>query len=242
MEQYENSQIYELIKKAQNGDVSAKEKLTRDNLKLVYSIANRFIGRGYDIEELNQVGSIGLLRAIEKFDVSFGVKFSTYAVPLILGEIKRFLRDDGPIKVSRSLKHTASETARVIEDVQKTEGRCPGVLEISKIIGVAPEEIVQAREAVAPTESFSSLRGDTNKTLADILPSKENENDMLEKLDLKTAIKNLKERDKSIIVMRYFLEKTQSDVAKKLGISQVQVSRLEKRILEEFKKNLSYKG
>ena len=205
---------------------------------LVYSVARRFYGRGYDDEDLNQVGAIGLLKAIDKFDISFNLRFSTYAVPLIMGEIKRFLRDDGPVKVSRTIKHTAAEAARVIEEVQQKEGRVPGVLEIAQVLGVPPEEVVQAREASVPPESFFAVRADGNKTLEDFLPSKENESDLLDRLDLKSAVADLPQREQTIIIMRYFLEKTQSDVAKKLGISQVQVSRLEKKILNGFRNRL----
>jgi RNA polymerase sporulation-specific sigma factor len=238
VEQYGSKQTYELIEKAQSGDEKAKNKLAEDNMGLVYSVARRFYGRGYDEEDLNQVGAIGLLKAIDKFDISFNLRFSTYAVPLIMGEIKRFLRDDGPVKVSRTIKHTAAEAARVIEEVQQKEGRVPGVLEIAQALGVPPEEVVQAREASVPPESFFAVRADGNKTLADFLPSKENENDLLDRLDLKSAVADLPQREQTIIIMRYFLEKTQSDVAKKLGISQVQVSRLEKKILNGFRNRL----
>ena len=155
-----------------------------------------------------------------------------------MGEIKRFLRDDGPVKVSRTIKHTAAEAARVIEEVQQKEGRVPGVLEIAQALDVPPEEVVQAREASVPPESFFAVRADGNKTLADFLPSKENESDLLDRLDLKSAVADLPQREQTIIIMRYFLEKTQSDVAKKLGISQVQVSRLEKKILNGFRNRL----
>ncbi len=174
---------------------------------LVYSVARRFYGRGYDDEDLNQVGAIGLLKAIDKFDISFNLRFSTYAVPLIMGEIKRFLRDDGPVKVSRTIKHTAAEAARVIEEVQQKEGRNPGVLEIAQALGVPPEEVVQAREASVPPESFFAVRADGNKTLADFLPSKENESDLLDRLDLKSAVADLPQREQTIIIMRYFLKK-----------------------------------
>ncbi|MFR8974460.1 MAG: sigma-70 family RNA polymerase sigma factor [Eubacteriales bacterium] len=239
MEQYGSKQTYELIEKAQSGDEKAKNKLAEDNMGLVYSVARRFYGRGYDDEDLNQVGAIGLLKAIDKFDISFNLRFSTYAVPLIMGEIKRFLRDDGPVKVSRTIKHTAAEAARVIEEVQQKEGRVPGVLEIAQALGVPPEEVVQAREASVPPESFCCPRMETKPW--QLLPSKENESDLLDRLDLKSAVADLPQREQTIIIMRYFLEKTQSDVAKKLGISQVQVSRLEKKILNGFRNRLKCK-
>lgn len=212
--------------------------LIESNMGLVYAVARRFYGRGYDDEEINQVGAMGLIKAVNQFDTSFHVRFSTYAVPLIMGEIKRFLRDDGPLKVSRALKHTASEAARMTEEIQKTEGRTPGVLELAKRLNVSAEEVVQAREAVSPPESFFAVRSDGNRTLADVLPGKEYETDLLDRLDLKSAVADLPKREQTIIMMRYFMDKTQSDVAKKLGISQVQVSRLEKKILQTFQKRL----
>lgn len=235
MEQFERSHTYDLIKKAQAGDAEAKNRLAEENMGLVYSIARRFYGRGFEQEDLNQVGAIGLIKAAGRFDPSFGVQFSTYAVPLIMGEIKRFIRDDGPVKVSRDLKRTASEAARAAEELQKKQGREPGVLEIAKVLGLPPEEVVQAREAALPPESFSAARGDGGQTLADFIPSKETEGALLDRLDVKSAVEGLPQRDKAIIVMRYFLGRTQSEVAKKLGISQVQVSRLEKKILASFK-------
>ena len=230
---------YALISKAQKGDKNAKEQLTAENTGLVYSIARKFYDRGYDKEDINQIGFIGLLKAIDKFDPSYNVCFSTYAVPLIMGEIKRFLRDDGLIKVSRSHKQLAAEAARVTEEIQKKEGRIPGVMEIAKVLHAPPEEIAEAQSATRPIESFSAVRKDSGKTLADFLPDKENESDWLDSLDLKKVVAALPPREQSIVIMRYFFEKTQSDIAKKLGISQVQVSRIERKILTSFRKQLT---
>ncbi len=238
MQNYDNEHTYSLIIASQSGDERAKNQLAQENMKLVFSIARKFYGRGYDDEDINQIGALGLIRAIQNFDTSLGVRFSTYAVPHILGEIRRFLRDNGPIKVSRSVKQTAFEISRVIEEKQKNEGKTPGVLEISEILGLTPEEIVLAREATLPPESFQAVLPDGKTTLSDILPDKETESETLTKLDIKNAISNLPEREQKIIIMRYFEDKTQSEIAKRLGISQVQVSRLEKRILLDFREKL----
>lgn len=238
MEEFSKSKTYALIKKAQAGDKSAKETLTDANMRLVFHCAQKFYDRGYEKEELHQVGAIGLIKAIDKFNADYDVCFSTYAVPMILGEIKRFLRDDGPIKVSREIKRTAAESARIVDEIQKKEGRTPGIKEIAELLNSSPEEIVRAREAMIPPESFFLVRPNGTKSLADTLPANEDTDERLRHLDLKTAVEALPAREKNIIIMRYFLEKTQSEVAKKLGISQVQVSRLEKKILADFRKNL----
>lgn len=238
MERYGNEHVYELIKKAQAGDESAKNLFVQENMGLVYSIARRFYGRGCDNEDINQIGAVGLIKAVNKFNPMLEVCFSTYAVPLIIGEIKRFLRDDGPVKVSRTIKHTAAEAAHVIEEVQQKEGRTPGVLEIAKILNIPPEDIVQAQESAIPPESLFNALSDGNKTAEDFLCGRENENDLLDKLDLKSAVDSLPQREQTIVIMRYFLDKTQSEVAKRLGISQVHVSRLEKKILKQFRRQL----
>ncbi len=238
MEQFANDTLYQDIHRAQSGDEKVKEKLVEKNLKLVYHIASRFYERGYEKEDLHQIGTIGLLKAIEKFNTGYGVCFSTYAVPMILGEIRRFLRDDGPIKVSRSLKRTANDVLRFSEQIQKTEGRTPGVLEIASNLGIRAEDVVEAKEVYLPPESFFSERSQEGGTFLDTLPDKKDENDLLNRLDLKIAVTNLPKRERTIVIMRYFLEKSQSEVAKKLGISQVQVSRLEKKILKNLKMRL----
>lgn len=239
MEQPMDIKRYQLITKAQQGDKAAKDVLLRQNMRLVYSIARRFYDRGCEKEDLHQIGAIGLLKAIDKFDTTYQVCFSTYAVPLILGEIKRFLRDDGPLKVSRSTKHIASEAARITDEIQKREGRLPGILEIAALLKCTPEEIVRAQDAIMPPESLSTILKDGNLTLEDCLPDKHGESEFLDRLDLKAAVQDLTPREKSIIIMRYFQDKTQSEIAKKLGVSQVQVSRLEKKILTNFRTRLS---
>ncbi len=239
MENYDNEHTYSLITAAQSGDENAKNQLAKENMKLVFSISRKFYGRGYDDDDINQVGALGLVRAIERFDTSVGVRFSTYAVPHILGEIRRFLRDNGPIKVSRSIKQTAAEISRLIEEKQKNEGVTPGILEISKALKISVEDVVAAKEASVPPESFQAVLSDGKTTLSDILSDKEKESEILVRLDIKNAISSLPEREQKIIIMRYFEDKTQAEIAKMLGISQVQVSRIEKKILLDFRRKLS---
>ena len=239
MENLKKDITYEKIKLAQSGDDFSKTALIEENMGLVYSIAKRFYNRGYDNDDINQLGAIGLLRAIEKFDLAQNVCFSTYAVPLILGEIKRFLRDDGIIKVSRSIKQTANQVSNFIEVQQKVCGITPGIEDISKALGIEIEEIIASQEATKPPESISAERDDGTRRLENFLKSELSENEILTKIDIKTAIASLSEREKIIISMRYFLDKPQKDIAQKLGISQVQVSRLEKKILEKLRSYLA---
>lgn len=244
MNQYETTYVYDLILKAQTGDEKALAQLTSENMGLVFRIAARFYGKGVEKEDLHQIGAIGLINAIYKFDTNLGVRFSTYAVPMILGEIKRFFRDNGPIKVSRSIKKTASDIARVSEELQQKTGHAPGVKDIAKALSLPPEEITQALEATAPIQSLSFRIGDDKKATEDFLKdasvSTSFETEKLERLDIEKAIKSLTPREQTIIMMRYGLEKTQADIAKKLGISQVQISRLEKKILLTLKDKLKY--
>lgn len=239
MDKFQKDTTYKKIELAQSGDDFKKTELIEENMGLVLSIAKRFYSRGYDSDEINQLGTIGLLRAIEKFDISQDVCFSTYAVPLILGEIKRFLRDDGPIKVSRSIKQTAAQIANFTESHQKIYGVTPGIEDISKALGIEIEEIIKAQEATKAPESISAEREDGSGRFENILKSENEESDILTKLDIKTALSFLPEREKTIIAMRYFQDKPQKDVAQKLGISQVQVSRLEKKILQKLRTYLA---
>ena len=238
MSELKKETTYNLIKEAQAGSASAKEKLVEENMGLVTNIARRFYGRGYDIAEINQLGAMGLIRAIDNFNTELGVAFSTYAVPVILGEIKRFLRDDGPVKVSRSIKETALKVALFVEQETKQKGAAPKILGISSALGIPPEDIIAAKDACSAPFSINSEMSEEGKTLEELLKSDHDENLLIAKIDIKDAINNLSEREKNIIIMRYFMDKTQSFVAKKLGISQVQVSRLEKKILEKLKKQL----
>ena len=228
-----------LIEKAHQGDKAAREQLVEENLGLVFTIAKRFAGRGTDDEDLFQIGSIGLLKAIDHFDLSYGVKFSTYAVPMIAGEIKRFLRDDGMLKVSRSLKETAYKTASARESLEKRLGREPTVEELSEEIGISREDIVLAMEAASEVESLHRpvYQGDgTEIYLEDRIEEKENMNEkVLDSMVLTEVMETLEPEEKFLIIMRYFKDQTQSQVAEMLGRTQVQVSRLEKKILKKMR-------
>lgn len=232
-----------LINNAQNGDKKAQETLIENNIGLIWSIVKKFQNRGYEADDLFQIGSIGLIKAIQKFDMQYDVKFSTYAVPMIMGEIKRFMRDDGIIKVSRSLKETANKGRIIKETLTKKLGREPTVHEIAETLKIEPEELVMALEANHTPESlYSTLHeGDSSPILLidRIGEGIDQENDVINKIALKQVLDTLKPREKQIIVLRYFKEKTQTQIAKMLGISQVQVSRIEKKILQQMKKKIS---
>lgn len=232
----------ELIKLAGQGDKEARNLLVTENIGLVWSIVRRFSNRGHELDDLFQIGSIGLIKAIDKFDTSFDVKFSTYAVPMITGEIKRFLRDDGMIKVSRSLKETANKVRITREILNNRLGREPTIEEISKEIDIDLENIVMALESNAEVESLykTIYQGDGNAIyLIDKLEQSKDESDcMIDKFALKEIIDSLEPKDQDIIRLRYFCDKTQTDIAKELGISQVQVSRLEKKILKTMREKL----
>lgn len=239
VENFQKDATYKKIKLSQSGDDVSKTELIKENMGLVFSVAKRFYNRGYDADDINQLGTIGLLRAIERFDVTQNVSFSTYAVPLILGEIKCFLRDDGPVKVSRSIKQTATQITHFIETHQKTYGFTPGIEEIKNALGIEIEEILKAQEATRAPESISAERDDGTKKLESFLKTENEENKILTKIDLKSALSTLPERERTIVSMRFFLDRPQKDVAQKLGISQVQVSRLEKKILEKLRTYLA---
>lgn len=232
-------QTFSLIRQSQAGEKWAKEQLIMMHSGLIWNVVRRFMGRGIETEDLYQLGAIGLIRAIDKFDFTYDVKFSTYAVPLISGEIKRFLRDDGMIKVSRSLKENQWKIKRAVETFQREAGREPAIEEIAKEIGLDPEEIVLSMEAVVEVESMdqSIFAADGKEILLKerIADEKNEEEELLDKLLIEQLLKTLDERDKKLILMRYFENKTQTQVAEILGISQVQVSRLEKKILRCLK-------
>jgi len=238
-----HGETLELIDKAQKGDREAKEKLVRHNIGLVKSVLRGFTNRGYDAEDLFQIGSIGLLKAIDKFDPSFEVKFSTYAVPMIAGEIKRFLRDDGMIKVSRSLKQTANRVRYAQENLSKILGREPTIEEISKELDIDREDIVMALESSYQLEYLHDVvhqdDGNPLKVIDRISLDEDGEDEIVDNIVLKEILSHLKERDRQVIILRYFKDKTQVEVAELLGISQVQVSRIEKRIIEEIKGKLA---
>ncbi len=225
----------ELIKQAQEGNEEAKELIIKENSGLIWSIVRKFMGRGYDMEDLYQIGAIGLLKCIEKFDLSFEVKFSTYAVPMIMGEIKRFLRDDGLIKVSRPLKEIAMKAKYLQESLRHKNGCDPTITEMAEELGVAPEELVMAMDAGREVESIyqTVYQGDSSPVyLIDKLGQKEDNGDnVVDIITLKEILGKLKPKERQIIMMRYFDDKTQSEIARVIGISQVQVSRIEKKVL-----------
>lgn len=230
---------FELIRQSQAGDKEAKEQLIMMHSGLIWNVVRRFIGRGYETEDLYQIGAIGLIRAIDKFDFQYEVKFSTYAVPLISGEIKRFLRDDGMIKVSRTLKENQWKIKKAMDTLRNRKGREPTVEEIAAELSMEPEEIMLSMEAVVEVESMdqSIFNGDGKEiSLKErIADEKNEEEELMNKLFLQQLLETLDERDRQLIILRYFENKTQNEVAQSLGISQVQVSRLEKKILRHMK-------
>ena len=230
---------FELIRQSQAGDKEAKEQLMMLHSGLIWNVVRRYMGRGYETEDLYQIGAIGLIRAIDKFDFSYDVKFSTYAVPLISGEIKRFLRDDGMIKVSRTLKENQWKIQRAMENLWKESGREPTVEEVAKILEMEPEEIVLCLENVVEVESMEQkmYEGEgRDLVLKDRLSVEKNEQEeLVDHLFLEQLLEALDERDRKLILLRYYENKTQSQVSEVLGISQVQVSRLEKKILRRMK-------
>jgi len=231
--------MLELIKKAHQGDKEARDQLVLDNMGLIWSIVRRFQGRGHDLEDLFQIGSIGLLKAIDKFDMSFDVRFSTYAVPMITGEIKRFLRDDGLIKVSRSIKEMGLRVKQAREALCTSLGREPTIEEIAAEIGVSKEEVAVSIEAGAEVESlYKTVNQNDENSLClmdKIVDKDEQQEKLLNHMVLEALIASLGEKEREIILRRYYANQTQTQVAQALSISQVQVSRLEKKILKQMR-------
>ena len=221
----------ELIRRSQNGDPAATEELVNENSGLIWAVARRFLGRGTEADDLYQLGCLGFLKAVEGFDLSYGTQFSTYAVPKIAGEIRRFLRDDGAVKVSRSLKEQSATIKAARHRLTGAMGREPTIQEISNQIGLSPEEIALAETATAATESIQRETGSEGFSLEDILTDTESEERMVEKIALRQAIDHLPEREGMVIRLRYFHALTQDRVSKVLKVSQVQVSRIEKKAL-----------
>lgn len=240
-----DEEMRDLLVRAQAGDNLAREKLVNCNLKLVFNLVKRFQNRGYELEDLFQIGCIGLMKAVDKFDTSYDVKFSTYAVPMIVGEIRRFLRDDNPVKVSRSVKETAYKVQQVRDMLTARLGREPSIGEVALELSLSREEVVNAMEAAqVPTSIYETLHqddGDPIYLLDQLKGEDSGETPWLERLSVKELLRNLPERDCLILTWRFFEDKTQSDIAKKLGLSQVQVSRLERQALKKIK-NLMEKG
>ncbi len=232
----------ELINLARSGNKDALERLIKMNLPLVSVISKKFLNRGYEYEDIFQIGSMGLVKAVNNFDNSYNVKFSTYAVPMIMGEIKRFLRDDGIIKVSRSVKTTAKKIHYDKEILTKKLNREPTIEELSSFSGVSTEDIIIASESSSSLQYlYDTIHQDDGSPvlLIDKLSEKyEEDNELIDKLALKDALRNLDAKSRQIIILRYFKDKTQVQVAKMLGISQVQVSRIEKRVLKIMKEKL----
>lgn len=221
----------ELISRSQAGDASATETLVEENSGLIWAVAKRYAGRGTELDDLYQLGCLGFLKAVEGFDLQYGTQFSTYAVPKISGEIRRFLRDDGTVKVSRGLKEQAAAIKSVRNTLTNLLGREPTVNEISRQTGFSPEEIALAETATAATESIQRQVGDEGFSLEDVLTDTESEQKMVEKIALSQAIERLPEREKMVIRLRYFHALTQDRVARVLDVSQVQVSRIEKKAI-----------
>lgn len=229
----------ELIRKAQSGDRDASEALVTENSGLIWSVARRFLGRGAEADDLYQLGCLGFLKAVEGFDLEYGTQFSTYAVPKIAGEIRRFLRDDGAVKVSRSLKEQAMTIKIARNHLATALGREPTIQEISGQTGFTPEEIALAENATAATESIQRESGEEGFSLENVLSDTESEEKMVERIALMQAIGKLPERENMVIRLRYFHALTQERVAKVLNVSQVQVSRIEKKALGHLRELMS---
>lgn len=231
--------ILVLIERAHQGDKEARDTIFKENTGLIYSVAKRFLGRGVEMEDLFQIGSIGLLKAVDKFNLEFEVKFSTYAVPMIAGEIRRFLRDDGMLKVSRSLKENYHRVYQEKERLERSLGREPNMGELSVALGMAPEELAMTMEAGTPVESIykTVYQGEgTEITLADRLEEKKDDQEkLLNRILLEEVLGKLEKEERQLICMRYFQDMTQTEIAGCLGVSQVQVSRMEKRIMNRLR-------
>lgn len=233
------SSIEELIQKYHAGDLQAGEVLISENAGLIWSVAKRFAGRGTDMDDLYQLGCLGFVKAVGGFDPNYGTQFSTYAVPKIAGEIRRFLRDDGAVKVSRTLKEQAV-TIKVAKNKLTLElGREPAISELSEATGLSAEDIALAESATAATESINRETGEDGFSLEHILSDTQSEEEMVEKISLKQAIERLDQRDALVIKLRYFHGLTQERVSKILSVSQVQVSRIEKKAIGQLRLLLS---
>ena len=225
----------ELIARSQQGDQQAKEELVEANTGLIWSVAKRFMGRGTETEDLYQLGCLGFLKAVEGFDLAYGTQFSTYAVPKIAGEIRRFLRDDGAVKVSRGIKERAAAIKTTRNQLVHALGREPTILEISRQTGFSPEEIAMAETATAAIESIQQETGEEGFSLESVLSDTQTEEQLVERLSLKQAIGALPEREALVIQLRYFHGLTQDRVARVLSVSQVQVSRIDKKALSQLR-------
>ncbi len=233
----------ELIKRSRAGDKLAREQVIKKNMPLVYSIVRRFHGRGYDPEDLGQVGAIGLIKAVDNFNINYDVKFSTYAVPMITGEIKRFLRDDGMVKVSRTLKENGWKIRKEAERLSNELGRDATLEELCAATEMKREDVVLALEAANEVESLHKTvfqKEGSEISLMDRIPSERDESEeVLDRLVLRQLLQDLEEKERQLIELRYFQEKTQSQVAEVMGMNQVQVSRMEKKILKSMRHKIA---
>ena len=227
--------LEELLQKAQAGDKEARERLIVENSGLVWSVAKRYFGRGVDSEDLYQLGCLGFLKAIDGFDLEFGTQFSTYAVPKIAGEIRRFLRDDGAVKVSRSVKERSASIKIARQRMTGELNREPTLSELSEELGLTVEEIAAAETATAHTESIQKENGEEGFTLESVLTDGSMEEQLVEHIALREAVSNLPDRERLVISLRYYRGLTQEKAAKILGVSQVQVSRIEKKALQQLR-------
>lgn len=229
------------IKLAQENNEEAMEILIKNNSGLIWNIVKRFVGRGYELEDLYQIGSIGLIKAIKRFDITLEVQLSTYAVPYIMGEIKRFIRDDGIIKVSRQTKELAIKIKHIQKEYLDKVGEEISITKISEILKISKEEVAAAIESNNTVDSIYSVEGsseDERMLMEKIADNKDEYNTLVNKITINELINNLDEREKKVVLLRYYKEQTQAQVGKTLGITQVQVSRIEKRLLEKMRTKL----
>ena len=237
-----NDEMTELLRRTKEGDLSAREALIQGNLRLVLSVIQRFLGRGENVDDLFQVGCIGLIKAIDNFDVTQGVRFSTYGVPMIIGEIRRYLRDNSAIRVSRSMRDTAYRVLQVKEKIISKTQREPTIEEIAKELDIPKEEVVFALDAiVAPVSLYEPIYsdgGDAICVIDQVSDTKNTDESWLEQIALKDAISRLGQRERNILAMRFYQGKTQMEVSAEIGISQAQVSRLEKSAIQSIKRGL----
>lgn len=238
----DEKQTLEYVRLAKQGDQNAKEVLLVENASLLKCIVKRYLHKGVEYDDLMQLASIGFLKALAGFDESFGVRLSTYAVPMIAGEIKRFMRDDGSIKVSRAIKRTAREINAFIENYSVSHGEQPDIKTIAEKFGMEEGEVVFALDSCKMPVSLydqGEYKDEKTQELVEKLPARDNQDEMIETLQLRSAIESLPERERKIIVLRYFRDMTQSEVARRIGVSQVQISRIETRIMKDFRLRLA---
>lgn len=234
----EQNEAIELIQKAQNGDNLAKSVLVENNSPLIKSILRRYKNKGVEYDDLYQLGCIGLLKAIKNFSTEFGVKFSTYAVPMIMGEIKRYLRDDGYVKVSRTTKTMSCKIAYYVDSIKNSEGRSPSIEEIAQKFGIEPQEVVFTMDSSKiPVSIYDKGDDEQGQSIYEKLTDGDPTDATIDKMLIKDSIEKLDERERKIVYMRYYKDKTQSEVAKVLNVSQVQVSRLETKIIEKLRES-----